>query len=210
MSNKYLEYFYSRGVGDKTIKDFELGFCTENGSCSHPEYPPFIDYRFKDSVLFPIKDLYNNLIAVGSRSIVEKNYIHSSFTKKKHLYGLNVTYKEILKNKRVWVVEGNFDMLSLYESGIKNVVAMMGSNLSLEQIGLLSRFAEEIIIAADSDKAGRECAEASIEVLMENGIDCKRVNLPEGIDPDKFVRDYGKEAFLKLLPVSLIERVERL
>ena len=205
--NKYLDYLYSRGLSNKTIKDFGLGFCNQNGGVSHPEYKPFIDFRFYNGVLFPIRDLYGNLIAVSSRNIDTKNYIHSKYTKKLHLYGLDVTHKNILQKNKVYIVEGNFDLLTLYEHGITNAIAMLGSKLSLSQISLLARFAEEFIIATDGDKAGKDCAVKLIEMLNDNNVVHKQLSLPTGSDPDSLIRESGADAFLGLKPPDLLERI---
>jgi len=210
MSNKYIDYFYSRGIRDGTISDFELGYYDEFEHCSKAEFIPFVDYRFKGKVLFPIKDLYNNLIAVASRSIEGKDYIHSKYSKRFHLFGLNVTCTEILKTGKVFIVEGNFDLLTLYEHGIKNVVAMLGSKLSVEQLSLLMRFADEFIIATDPDKSGQDCAKKIIEMLKEDNLAYRQINLPERSDPDSFIRSHGVDAFLRLLPSGLAERIENI
>ena len=210
MHNRYVEYLYSRGLSDATIKAFDLGFCDEHGRCSHLEYMDHIDFRFHNSVLFPIKDLYNNLVAVASRSVDTKMYIHSKYSKKKHLFGLNVTHRDILKTGKVFVVEGNFDLLTLYEYGITNVVAMLGSKLSISQISLLVRFADEIIIAADGDKPGQECAYKLATMLKENNVTHKILSLPFGSDPDSFIRQNGSDAFLECISPDLLARTNNL
>jgi len=207
MSNKYLDYLRSRGLSNETIRAFEIGTCDSYGQCTNPEFAPLIDFRFHDTVLFPIKDLYNNLVAVASRSVDVKRYIHSKYTKSRHLFGLNVTYKEILRTRKAVIVEGNFDLLTLYENGIKNSVAMLGSKLSLEQLSLLMRFAEEIIVATDGDQAGRDCAQKIIRMLKDNGIQYRQINLPTGSDPDSFVKNNGADAFLRLQSLNLSERI---
>lgn len=210
MSNKYLDYFYSRGLDDATIKAFNLGYCTESGRCSSPEFQPLTDFRFRDCVLFPIYDLYNNLIAVSSRSITGKAYIHSVYSKRKHLYGLNVTHKEILRTGKVYIVEGNFDLLTLYKNGITNAVAMLGSKLSLEQLGLLTRFADEVILVADGDKAGVDCAQKFVTLAKENSVNHKVISLPlvPKTDPDLFVKTKGAQAFFELQPQNLLDRLK--
>ena len=210
MPNKYLDYLYTRGLSNSTIKDFGIGMCDPSGRCSNPEFGPLVDFRFHDTVLFLIKDLYNNLVAVASRSVDVKKYIHSKYTKSLHLFGLNVTYKEILRTRKVYIVEGNFDLLTLYEHGIRNTVAMLGSKLSLAQLSLLTRFAEEVIIATDGDKPGQDCAAKITQMLKENGISHRQLNLPAGSDPDSFVKNNGAEAFQRLQSTNLLERVRGL
>jgi DNA primase len=209
-SSKYLEYLHGRGLSNSTIKAFGIGYCDPLGSCSHPEYIPQIDFRFYDTVLFPIRDLYNNLVAVASRSVDVKKYIHSKYSKRRHLFGLNVTHTEILKTRKVFVVEGNFDLLTLYEHGIKNAVAMLGSKLSMEQLSLLVRFADEIIIASDGDEPGQACADKIKIMLRENNINYRQLNLPIGSDPDSFIKKNGADAFLGLQTPTLLEKVKGL
>ena len=210
MNDRYTDYLYSRGLGDGTIKAFDIGSCDKNGNCSHQEYGPLVDFRFHDTVLFPIKDLYNNLVAVASRSVDTKKYIHSKYTKRRHLFGLNVTHEEIFRTKKVYIVEGNFDLLTLYDNGIKNVVAMLGSKLSLEQMSLLIRFADEIIIATDGDGPGQECMSKIIKLAQENDINYRQLNLPTGSDPDSFIREHGADAFIELQSPNLSERIRGL
>jgi len=184
--------------------------CDPAGTCSNPEFVPLIDFRFHDTVLFPIKDLYNNLVAVASRSVDVKKYIHTSYSKSRHLFGLNVTHQEILRTRKAIIVEGNFDLLQLYEAGIKNGVALLGSKLSLEQLSLLTRFADEILIATDGDKPGQDCADKIAKMCDENSISHRRINLPDGSDPDSFVKNNGADAFLRLQSPNLTERLRGL
>lgn len=207
--HKYRQYLYSRGLSDRTINAFGIGYCDATGHCSDKEFIPLIDYRFHDTVLFPIKDLYNNIVAVASRAVDVKRYIHSKYTKSRHLFGLNIAHEEILRTKKVFVVEGNFDLLMLYEHGITNAVAMLGSKLSAEQLGLLTRFAEEIIIATDGDQPGRDCAQKIKEMCKANNVNCRQLNLPNGLDPDAFLRAHGADAFLRLQTPNLSERIKR-
>lgn len=208
MPNKYLDYLRFRGLSNDTIRDFGIGTCDSSGHCSNSEFTPLVDFRFYDTVLFPIKNVYNELIAVASRSVDVKKYIHSKYTKSRHLFGLNVTYKEILRTRKVFIVEGNFDLLTLYEHGIRNAVAMLGSKLSLEQLSLLTRFAEEIIIATDGDKPGQECAGKIIQMCSSNNVKYSRLNLPAGSDPDSFIKNNGADAFLRLRITSPLERIQ--
>lgn len=207
--SKYTDYLHSRGLSDKTIATFGIGHCDSSGSCTHKEYAPLIDYRFHDTVLFPIKDLYNNIVAVASRSVDVKMYIHSKYTKSRHLFGLNIAIEDILSSKKVFVVEGNFDLLTLHEHGIRNAVAMLGSKLSPEQLGLLARFAEEIVIATDGDQPGRDCAQKIREMCKANNINYRQLNLASGFDPDSFIRAHGADAFLRLQTPNLSERINR-
>ena len=207
MANIYTKYLYSRGLTDETISVFELGFYTEAGRVSDDTLVPFVDSRFRDSVLFPIRDVYGTLVAVSSRSPSNKIYIHTTYPKRKHFYGLNITFKEILKTGKAYVVEGNFDLLTLYQNGIKNVVAMLGSTLSAEQLALLTRFADTVVLAADGDEAGKVCANKFKSMARMTSAQLHVLNLPPKFDPDLFVKQEGPEAFLKLSPKDLSDRL---
>lgn len=200
-SNNYLEYFYSRGLDTSTIKTFDLGFYTKDGVVSNPSFTTFLDYRFKDCVLFPIYDLYSNLISVSGRTLQDRKemkYVHTTYPKRKHLYGLNVTYKNILNSREVYIVEGNFDLLTLYKNGVTNSVAMLGSSLTLDQFSLLRRFADTLILAADGDKAGFECADRFVKDAQAYDVPHRIIRLPYKKDPDNFIKESGIENFLKL------------
>lgn len=208
LPKKYSDYLYSRGLSDATIETFGIGACDTFGRCTHPEYLPLIDFRFHDTVLFPIRNVYNDLVAIGSRSVDAKMYVHSKYSKRQHLFGLNIAYPEIFKTRKVFVVEGNFDLLTCYEHGIKNVVAMLGSKLSIEQLSLLVRFADEIVIASDSDEPGQECARKIATLCRENSIKYRKLNLPTGSDPDSLIRAKGADAFLRLQSTDPLERLK--
>lgn len=197
-------------MSSETIKTFNLGYCSKTGQCSSRDFLPFIDNRFFDSVIFPIYDLHDNLISISARPLKTQGfkYIHTSYEKAKHLYGLNITHPYILKEKCVYIVEGNFDLLTLFQNGITNVVAMLGSQLSVDQISLLIRFTNEIRILADGDEAGIKCADKISHLLEDNNISFKRINLPKGMDPDTFIKSYGVEAFNKLHPQDLLSRIK--
>jgi len=212
MSQQYLDYFYSRGLDEDIIKTFKLGWCNLKGKCSHHEFLPFVDNRFFNHVLFPIYNLHDDLISVSARSIDanNKNYIHTSYNKKDHLYGLNTTHFHILNSQKVYIVEGNFDLLTLYKNGIKNVVAMLGSNLSLSQVSLLVRFTNKLVLASDGDDAGFKCRRNFIEMAKKNNISFNILKLPNGYDPDSYVKKYGAQSFLKLEQKDALQRIKEI
>jgi DNA primase len=198
-----------RHLTEDVINLFQLMYCDESGTVyadtSFPESALPKDTRFYDSVLFPIYDLYNNVIAISGRSLSPNavaKYINTVYPKANHLFGLNRTWKECLKEKKVYVVEGNVDMIMMWQSGIKNVVGMLGSNLTLTQICLLARFVERIVLVPDGDNAGIKFLEKikkSIPKKYEDfNISFGIVNLPSGYDPDKFLLEKGSKSLLQL------------
>lgn len=203
-----MSYLEQRGLTPQTIKTFNLGYCDTSGYVTVPEVSSFIDRRFHHSVLFPIYNLYGVPISVSARPLSANSpfkYVHTHYDKAHHLYGLSVTWPNILATRKVYVVEGNLDILSLYQYGITNVVAMLGSQFSTTQLALLTRFCDEIVIATDGDNAGRECAGKITKLCQSKGIKSSVLKLPEGTDPDAYVREQGPEAFLKLAPKTLFQ-----
>ena len=153
--------------------------------------------------MFPIFSPNGRVIAFGGR-ILEKNenaakYLNSPesliYSKRKSLYGLFHSKDEIRKLDKAILVEGYMDLISLYQNGIKNVVASSGTSLTEEQIQLLSRYTKNIIVLFDADSAGQKASLRSIELLLKQDFDVKILSLQEGEDPDSFVNKFGKEAF---------------
>lgn len=205
-----MSYFKQRGLTDSTIKTFNLGYCDTGGYVTVPEVSSFVDRRFYHSALFPIHNLYNTPISVSARPLSTGSpfkYIHSKYDKAHHLYGLNVTWQDILKTRKVYIVEGNFDLLTLYQYGVTNVVAMLGSQFSPTQLCLLTRFCDEVVIATDGDEPGSKCASKIMKLCQSRGVKSSVLKLPSGTDPDNFVKTYGAEAFRKLAPSSVLSDI---
>ncbi len=161
---------------------------------------------FKNRVIFPIRDEKGNYAGLAGRIISEdKNspkYINSRESKtyqKDHLvYGLFEQQGDIKKKNQAIIVEGYTDVLSLYQNNIKNSVCTGGLSLSYQQIKLIKKYANEVILVYDSDKAGRDALKRNIPKLLEqDGIRIYVVVLPDGEDPDSYIRKHGKDEFLK-------------
>ena len=204
----HMSYFKQRGLTDQTVKTFNLGYCDTSGYVTVPEVSSFVDRRFYHSALFPIYNLYNVPISVSARPLSPGSpfkYVHTHYDKAHHLYGLNVTWPDILKARKAYIVEGNFDLLTLYQYGITNTVAMLGSQFSPTQLCLLTRFCDEIVIATDGDEPGIKCASKIMKLCQSRGIKSSLLKLPPSMDPDNFVKTYGASAFVKLAPKTLSE-----
>ena len=169
---------------------------------------------FRDRVMLPVFDRQKRPIGFSSRLLdpeaKERKYVNSPdsplFHKKENLYGLHVALDAIRRGGTAIVVEGNFDVLSLHEAGVQEAVAPMGTALTIEQVKLLSRAAERIVIVFDGDAAGARAAEKAIPVAVEAGLffaeadsDGRVAQMPAGVDPDDFVRAQGAEAFRALV-----------
>ncbi len=169
---------------------------------------------FRDRVMLPVLDRQKRPIGFSSRLLdpdaKERKYVNSPdsplFHKKENLYGLHVALEAIRRTGTAIVVEGNFDVLSLHQAGIEETVAPMGTALTGEQVRLIGRAAKRIVVVFDGDKAGARAAEKAIPVAVEAGLffaeadaDGRVAQMPEGVDPDDFVRSQGAEAFRALV-----------
>lgn len=163
--------------------------------------------KFRGRIIFPIFSPNGRVIAFGGRILNDKEnaakYLNSPeskiYSKRKSLYGLFQSKEEIRKLDRAILVEGYMDLISLYQAGIKNVVASSGTSLTDEQVQLLSRFTKNVIVLFDADPAGQKASLRSIELLLKQDFDIKVITLPSGEDPDTFIHKYGKEKFEELI-----------
>ena len=221
--NPGYEYLRKRGLDDKIIKKFGLGYSLDSWN-SLMNYLISIGYKnedliecglfgyksetkkiydkFRNRVMFPIFDYRGNVIGFGGRVLDDSlpKYLNSPdtliFNKRQNLYGLNFARKEI-KDRSIILVEGYMDLISLYQYGIKNVVATLGTALTVGQGSLIKRYADTAIISYDSDEAGIKATLRAIEILNKLDINVKVLNLKECKDPDEFIRKYGVLEFEK-------------
>jgi DNA primase len=171
--------------------------------------------RFRDRITFPIFNLSQKIVGFGGRVLEgevdkglttrrdEPKYLNSPespiYHKGKILYGLNLS-KEIIREKSAAVlVEGYIDLISLYQAGIKNVVAALGTSFTQEQARLISRYAEKIYLLFDSDRAGESAVFRSVDLLFDSGVEVMIVVFPSGEDPDSFVRKSGLKGIAQKL-----------
>lgn len=224
-----LDYFHQRGIDDKTIEDFALGFAPdawdklatafvqrgiapelllECDLVRQRQEGGFFD-RFRNRVMIPIRDDRGRIVGFGGR-IIEKSakeqakYLNSKetvlFNKRRLLFGLDKAYRHIEKEGFALVVEGYMDVISVYAAGIRNVVASLGTAFTREQCRKLLRYAPEIYFCYDSDAAGQNAIFRGIDVAreMENAV-IKVVQMPDGKDPDEFIRKHGADAFRQVI-----------
>jgi DNA primase len=205
----------TRKLNEHTIKTFHLAHCDSRGEvyvdADFIQEIPQLDFRFNNASLFPIQDLYGNCVGVSARPFSPgkdlPKYVNTSYEKSEHLYGLNIAWKDAVKEKTIYVVEGNIDVLQMYERGIKNVCGMLGSAFSVSQLGLLIGFVEKIIFVPDGDMAGLNFMEKTKNTLLKRYKDIpvsfSFLMLPTGFDPDSYLKKFSKEEFLALPQVEL-------
>ena len=195
-------YLKSKGFNDNEILSSGLVNKSENGK--------FID-RFRRRLMFPIQDVRNRVIAFGGRVLDDSKpkYINSAenlvYSKGRHLFGLNLAKNSQKKN--LIIVEGYMDCISLYQRGITNVVASLGTALTESQGRLLRKHSEQVIIGYDADGAGQAATLRGMEILQNMGCDIRILQIEGAKDPDEFVVKYGPERFNKYVEnaISLIE-----
>ncbi|MBQ1328955.1 MAG: DNA primase [Mogibacterium sp.] len=221
--NKGLAYLKKRGLSKETITAFGLGYAPASGTAlvDHLRSEGVSDDdmlklglanngknglydKFRDRVMFPIISTQDKVIGFGGRAIadIKPKYLNSPeseiFLKKNNLFGLNLTKKEIDREGRAIIVEGYMDMISLYQNGVKNVAASLGTALTVNQARLLCRYSKNIVLSYDSDSAGINAALRGIDVIIAAGGKPRVMHVTDGKDPDDFIRVHGKDAFIRL------------
>jgi DNA primase len=224
------EYVEGRGITEETRQTFRLGFAPDSwdalsshlkskgatpaqiersGLVVKKDAGGFYD-RFRGRVIFPVLDAQGRAVAFGARVLPgggEPKYLNSpetaAYTKGRHLYGLHQTREEIRRRKFAILVEGYLDLIVPYQFGVRNCVASLGTSLTTEQARLLSRFARRVVVNYDGDRAGVAAAKRAIEVLLPEDIEVKVLVLPDGADPDEFLRAHGLEEYNERRGASL-------
>lgn len=157
--------------------------------------------RFRGRLIFPVVDIQGKPIAFGGRTLKDEDakYINSpetaAYVKGRNLFGLHLTRDEIRRNGFVILVEGFLDLIVPYQFGIRNVAASLGTALTPDQVKLLSRFARKVVVNYDGDQAGVQAAKKAIEILLAEDLEVKILVLPDGTDPDEFLRKSGASEY---------------
>jgi DNA primase len=218
------EYVEGRGISDETRKTFRLGYApnswdalgaflkTKGASIGQIERSGLVvkkdagGYydRFRGRLIFPVLDAQGRPVAFGARAMRagdEPKYLNSpetaAYTKGRHLFGLSASREEIRKKRFAILVEGYLDLIIPFQHGVRNVVASLGTALTNEQARLLRRFARKVVVNYDGDRAGVSASKRAIEVLLPEDFEVKILVLPDGADPDEFVRAHGVEEYNK-------------
>ena len=188
-----LEYLKSKGFSGKEIVSANLAYINNKGLKTS---------RFYSRIIFPIIDPKGNVIAFGGRVLrkgVNPKYLNTSdtlvFKKSMNLFSLNFVKKE--KPKSVILVEGYMDTIALYQSGFKNVLASLGTSLTEYQAKIISSLVNEVVICYDSDAAGEKATLRATQILRNEGLKVKILNVPSGKDPEEFLRISGENANIK-------------
>ena len=237
-----LQYLRNRGLSDAVIRKFGLGAAPDQWTALTDHLlasgytldelssvgltlvrPPkesggtsrYFD-MFRNRAIFPIIDMYKNVIAFGGRSLGKElpKYLNTSdtpvFNKRKGVYAANLLRQQRHLD-RVVLVEGYMDVISLTQFGVAGVCATLGTALTNEQARLLRRFAPEVWLGYDGDSAGQHAILRGLDILEEEGIPARVLDFPDGLDPDEFVRRDGAEGFASLPAISAAEyRLRRL
>jgi DNA primase len=219
------KYLQSRGIGEETIEDFQLGFASRSwdglkrfltrekvdlkvavqAGLLVPKSGGDSYDRFRSRLMFPIKDMRGRTIGFGGRALDDSmpKYLNSPesliFHKGRTLYGLATAREACRRNNETLVVEGYFDLLALYNRSIHQVVAPLGTALTLHHVRMLSRLAPQAVLVFDGDDAGMRAALRSLEFFLREKLPVRFLPLPEGMDPDDFINKEGKEPFMQLL-----------
>lgn len=217
-------YLASRGISDKLIDTFQIGYAPamwdtlvqqlvkrefdpvlmEKGgliSARH-EGTGYVD-KFRERIIFPICDAAGKVIAFGGRSMgdAQPKYLNSPesilFNKSRTMYNLHLARPNMRKLQQAVLFEGYVDVIKAWEAGINNGVATMGTALTKEHAALLNRNADQIVVCYDGDNAGQSAAFKSIPILEETGSRVTVAMLPDGKDPDDYVKNYGFDRFVR-------------
>ncbi len=222
-----LDYLTGRGLSEKTIRTYGLGFAPQGwdhlihhlrskgftmdemiaaavvARSDRSGTARFYD-QFRNRVMFPIIDLRGNVIAFGGRVMDDSRlkYLNSAdtpvFKKSRNLFSLNLAKNQI-EHRRLILAEGYMDAISIYQAGFHNVVATLGTALTEEQARLMAQYADDVVIAYDSDAPGQKASERAIPLLSQAGITTRVLAMTGAKDPDEYIKKYGAARFKLLL-----------
>ena len=219
------QYLERRGIRWETIKEFKLGYAPNQwdslasylrrekiaqGVAQAAGLIIFKDKgrcydRFRNRIIFPIFDLKGRPVGFGGRVLDEgyPKYLNTPetpvFQKGSVLYGLQASYAHMRNTRKALVVEGYMDFLALWEHGLRNSAATLGTALTHAQVRRLKGYVDEVIIVFDSDEAGKKAALRGLPIFLNEGVQARAMLLPDGHDPDSFLRSKGSERFEDLV-----------
>jgi DNA primase len=211
-------YLRGRGLTDSTIVHFGLGYAPDSfgALCNHLRKKGYTDEqmlaagvafksknghvldRFRARTMFPILDVRGNVIAFGGRRMKEEDtakYINTSdtpvFKKSHNVYALN--FAKNYATERLILCEGYMDAIALHQAGFQNTVAPLGTAFTEEQAMLLSRYTGEVVLTLDADAAGQKATDRALKILEKAGVKTRIIRIPDGKDPDEFIKKHGQE-----------------
>ncbi|MCX5679335.1 MAG: DNA primase [Candidatus Omnitrophica bacterium] len=217
------DYLASRGINEASLKDFRIGYAPDSWESllnffrSKSVEPKVLEKaglvipndkggyydRFRNRAIFPIMDLRGRVLGFGARVLDSSlpKYINSPetmiYSKGKNLYGLNFSKEHIKKEKFALIVEGYLDFIIPYQAGVKNIIATLGTSLTTDQIRLLKRSTNTVIMVYDPDEAGETASLRNLDLFISEDVNVYIAELSEGLDPDSYIRKFGAEDFLK-------------
>ena len=229
-----LAYFRKRGFRDDILEKFHLGYCPDEpdaltraalakgytrenllktGLSIEKDDGHTLRDRFRGRVIFPVHTLSGKVVAFGGRIMTSDakvaKYVNSPesiiYSKSRELYGLYQAKQAIVRKDRCFLVEGYADVISMFQSGVENVVASSGTSLTPGQIRLIHRFTNNITVLYDGDKAGIKASLRGIDMLLAEGMNVKVLLLPDGEDPDSFAQGRGATAFQQYIDTHQVD-----
>ena len=227
------DYLVSRGMGAEDIEKFGLGYSPQEwtallsaankkrietslllelGLALKSEDNRNLRDRFRNRVMFPIYNIYNNVIGFGGRVMEDINpkYLNSNenslFSKRYNLYGLNLALQTMRSKGYVVLVEGYFDVISAHKAGVANTVASLGTALTSEQCKLISRYCKKVVVCYDGDSAGIAATLKAIDILNKHKLEVRVARLNAKADPDSFIKENGAKAFENLIETSISDK----
>ena len=219
-----VDYINKRGITKAMVKNFGLGVAPEGWSnlTEHLIGKGFSQAElveaglvrrsnksggvydgFRNRLMFPVIDIRGNVLGFSGRSLgnEEPKYINTSdtfvFNKSRNLYGIHLAKKS--RADYFLLTEGNIDVIALHQAGFDSAIAALGTSFTQEQARLMHRYKQEVIIAFDADNAGQKATDRAISILEKTGIRVRVLRIPAGKDPDDFIKEHGRDAFLNLL-----------
>ena len=222
------DYLASRGVGGEAIKKFKIGFAPNSweallnffkkkglnagllektGLVVSNEKGGHYD-RFRNRITFPITDIKEKVLGFGARVMDSSlpKYINSPetviYSKGRNLYGLNLSREFIKKEGHALIVEGYLDFIIPYQAGVRNIIATLGTALTIDQVKLLKRFTQTVIMVYDPDEAGENASLRNLDLFISENVNVYIAELASGLDPDTYIRKFGTEDFLKTIKSS--------
>lgn len=196
-----LERARTDGISDTDLLDAGLVLARESGGGYYD--------RFRSRLMFPIIDAGGEVIAFGGRALGEATpkYLNSPetgvFSKGRCVYGLNRAQRALREERRLFVVEGYTDVLALVQEGIENVVATLGTALTLDHLKLLRRYADEVTLVFDGDEPGQKAADRVLELFVQENIEVMVAHLPKGEDPCDVALGRGADAFREVVGAAV-------
>lgn len=230
MGERGKAYFAGRGIRQETIEEFQLGyappawdklstaflkrgikqeFLLASGLCAERKQGGGLYDRFRGRVIIPIADERGRVVGFGGRVLDDSTpkYLNTPetvlFNKRKLLFGLDRSHRAIQQEGRAIVVEGYMDAISVFDAGVHNVVASLGTAFTPEHAKKLLHYAPEICFCYDSDEAGQKATIRALSIVRDTGARVRVIVVPDGKDPDEFIRKHGADAFRALVEKAL-------